>query len=484
MLLDFDSCYSALRSHDPRFDGLFYVAVSSTRIYCRPVCNGRAVKKENCTFYPSAAAAEAAGYRPCLRCRPEKAPGNAQIDAVSRLAAKASSRIDDGALTEGSVADLAAELLVSERHLRRILKAEYGVTPVELAQTHRLLMAKRLLTDTALPIGEIAFASGFNSLRRFNTLFSERYRMPPTRLRNNKKVASSATSLTSEIAYKPPLDWQALLSFLSMRALPGVEIVTTCSYARTVDTGRSTGWIVVEPLELQNRVRVVVSISLAADLQLLIKRVKRLFDLTADSVEIDAYLGDIAKRRPGLRVPGSFDGFETAVRAILGQRISVKAATTLSGRLVSAFGIPVDSSDSFSSGITYLWPSANTIAALSVSDIASLGVIARSAEAIILLAKMVDNGELSLEPTLDPDPTMYKLKSLPGVGEWTAQYIAMRVLRSPDSFPNGDLAIAKAMGIADKKHILSLAEQWRPWRSYAAIHLWQSLENIDVRNNI
>ena len=330
MELNPDNCYQALLAHDARFDGLFFVGVRSTGIYCRPVCPSRAPRRAVCRFFPSAAAAERAGFRPCLRCRPELAPGLARVDAVSRLALDAASRIEDGALSERSVTDLAAELGISARHLRRVIESVYGVSPIELAQTQRLLLAKRLLTDTNLPVTEVAFASGFSSLRRFNALFKSRYRLNPTDLRRTR-LTSVPQTLWCELPYRQPLDWQSLRDFLVGRASGGVECLAEGRYVRTVQLGGHRGWIAAAPAEHKPVMRVEVSASLAPVLLPVLSRVKRLFDLAADPQQIADRLGPLAVAYPGLRVPCAFDGFEMAVRAILGQQISVESGNDPGG---------------------------------------------------------------------------------------------------------------------------------------------------------
>ena len=473
LLLDADSCYQALLSRDTRFDGLFYVGVSSTGVYCRVVCPAKNPRRENCTFFPSAAAAEGSGYRPCLRCRPELAPGNAQIDAVSRWAAEAASRIEDGVLTEASVGDLAAALGISERHLRRVVEREYGVTPIELAQTHRLLLAKRLLTDTDLPVIEVAYASGFSSLRRFNVLFKERYRLNPTGLRKVRTGRPGQRPLLCEVAYRPPLDWPALLRFLAGRATAGVERIDGPRYTRTVAFGKARGWIAVTPAPEKAVLRVELSPSLAPVLSQVLAAVKRLFDLLAPPQQIAAALGALAAGAPGLRVPGAFHGFEVGVRAILGQQVSVKAATTLAGRFAAAFGEPIETPDP---QLRWLAPSAERVAALEPDEITPLGITRARAATIIALARAVVAREIILEPNVDVERMMAGLRKLPGVGEWTAQYLAMRALAWPDGFPHTDLGLRKALGEPDPRLVLARAEAWRPWRAYAAMHLWTSLE--------
>ncbi|MEM9447292.1 MAG: AlkA N-terminal domain-containing protein [Cyanobacteria bacterium P01_E01_bin.6] len=482
MLTD-DQCYSAALSRDRRFDGIFFIGVSSTRIYCRTVCTVKMPHRENCTFYPSAAAAEKAGYRPCLRCRPELAPGQAKVDAVSRLAAAAAHQIEAGALTDKSVCDLAHTLGISDRHLRRVLQQELGVSPIQLAQNQRLLLAKQLLTDSSLSITDIAFASGFSSVRRLNALFQKRYRLQPTALR--KATHPSQDMLRCELAYRPPFDWQALLGFLHRRAIAGVEVIEGDRYQRTVCLNRypgddqpkepQQGWIRVSPIPNRDKLNVELSSSLLTGILPILTRVKSLFDLAADPIQISAHLGELATPFPGLRVPGAFDGFEVAVRAILGQQVSVKAATTLMGRLITAVSTPIQTPIS---GLTHLTPTPEQIAHLTVEELTALGIIRSRAMSIIAIARAITNDTLTLNPYSDIDVTIAQLKALPGIGDWTAQYIAMRVLAYPDAFPYGDLGLRQALGVNKPKQVIHLAEPWRPWRSYAAMHLWKSLESI------
>ncbi|HEY3413997.1 MAG TPA: DNA-3-methyladenine glycosylase 2 [Armatimonadota bacterium] len=475
MEFDPDTCYHALRTHDPRFDGAFFVGVSSTGIYCRTVCTAKTPKRENCTFYPSAAAAEQAGHRPCLRCRPELAPGNARIDAVSRLAGAALSRIEDGALTEGGVTALAAEMGVSDRHLRRAIQLEFGVSPIALAQTQRLLLAKRLLTDTALPVTDVAFASGFSSLRRFNALFAERYRMRPSDLRRGHAAAHTADTLGFKLAYRPPMEWDAMLRFLSARALRGVEAVEGRTYRRTASFGKHRGWLSVAPSPSGFTLRVDVSPSLAPVLPRTLAAVKRLFDLAAEPCRIAERLSQLSDAKPGLRVPGAFKGFEVAVRAIVGQQISVAGATTLAGRLAATLGEPIETPFA---DLTRVSPTPRQILSAGADALTAVGITPARARTIVALADTVDRGGIRLKPGGDVEETVARLMAVPGIGEWTAQYIAMRALSWPDAFPHTDLGVRKALHEDDPKRILELAESWRPWRAYATMHLWSSLEEI------
>ncbi|HUK05412.1 MAG TPA: DNA-3-methyladenine glycosylase 2 [Burkholderiales bacterium] len=477
MTLDTDTCYRALRARDVRFDGRFFVAVSSTRIYCRPVCTVKPPRKENCRFYPSHAAAESAGYRPCLRCRPELAPGNASVDATTRLAQAAASLIEDRTLEGDGLEEVAARLGITDRHLRRAFGAEFGVSPVAFAQTQRLLLAKRLLTDTAMPVTEVAFASGFGSLRRFNALFRERYRLQPSQLRRHMKGsgAGAADALQFELSYRPPYDWPAVSGFLATRAIAGVEAVEQGSYRRSVrivaDGKPKLGWIEVAPSAKKPALRVTVSASLAKAVPPVLSRVKALMDLACNPAEVAQALGALAKRQPGLRVPGAFDGFEVAVRAIAGQQVTVAAARTIVGRIAAAFGEPVKTPFH---AIERAFPSAQTIADLPYGQIARLGMPGARAKTVIGIARAIAEGELDLVPNADIDATLEKLRALPGVGEWTAQYLAMRALAWPDAFPHTDLGVLRALGERDPKRVLARAEAWRPWRAYAVMHLWNS----------
>jgi AraC family transcriptional regulator of adaptative response / DNA-3-methyladenine glycosylase II len=478
MTLDSHTCYRALKARDARFDGRFFVAVSSTRIYCRPVCTVKPPMRRNCRFYPSAAAAESGGYRPCLRCRPELAPGNASVDATSRLAQAAASLLEDRTLDEEGLDAVAARLGITDRHLRRAFGAEFGVSPVEFAQTQRLLLAKRLLTDTALPVTEIAFASGFGSLRRFNALFKQRYRLQPSQLRRRMHTggAVSSDALNFELSYRPPYDWPAVSAFLGARAIAGVEAVEGGLYRRTariaVEGKTHLGWIEIAPSPRKPTLRVAVSASLAKALPPVLSRVKALMDLACQPAEVAQALGALAGKQPGLRVPGAFDGFEVAVRAILGQQVTVTAARTVAGRFAAAFGEPIETP--FAS-LNTVFPPAARIAGLPYGRIARLGMPGARARTILGLARAVADGSLVLMPNADIEATLDKLRSLPGVGEWTAQYIAMRALAWPDAFPHTDLGVMKALGETDARRVLAAGEAWRPWRAYAVMHLWNSL---------
>jgi len=478
MTLDSSICYRALTARDARFDGRFFVAVSSTRIYCRPVCTVKPPRRENCRFYPSAAAAESAGYRPCLRCRPELAPGNASVDATTRLAQAAASLIEDRALDADSLEAVASRLGITDRHLRRAFGAEFGVSPVEFAQTQRLLLAKRLLTDTALPVTEIAFASGFGSLRRFNALFKSRYRLQPGQLRRHMRgaAAPSNDALKFELSFRPPYDWLAVSAFLGARAIAGVEAFEEGCYRRTVRIAQEgkehLGWVEISLSPKKPALRISVSASLARVLPPVLSRVKALMDLACNPTEVAQALGSLAQKHPGMRVPGAFDGFEVAVRAILGQQVTVAAARTVAGRFAAVLGDPVDTPFS---ALTMAFPTAARVAETPPGRIARLGMPGARARTVIALARAVADGNLVLMPNADIEATLDRLRALPGVGEWTAQYIAMRALAWPDAFPHTDLGVMKALGMKEARRVLAAGEAWRPWRAYAVMHLWNSL---------
>lgn len=473
MSLDTQTCYSALAARDPRFDGVFFVGVSTTGIYCRPVCPARTPARDRCVFFTRAAEAEKAGFRACFRCRPEVAPGQASVDSIPKLVKTAVRRIEAGFLNDHSIEDLSRSVGVSSRHLRRAMESQLGVSPAELAQSRRLALAKQLLQDTSLPLTDVAFASGFRSLRRFNAAFLERFGRAPSVVRKTHGEASSS-ALTVRLDYRPPFDWDSLLHFLRGRAIPGVESVHSGEYHRTVEIDGTSGELTVRREPDRPALVASVSLSLAPRLPDIVLRLRALFDLDAQPERIsshlegDELLGPLVVARPGLRVPGAFDGFELAVRAVLGQQVSVGAATTLSGRMVKRFGREVP-------GSGRLFPTAGRLAALPVEEIRSIGLPGRRAETIRNLALAVRRGDLDLEGESDPRSLIESLLSIPGIGSWTAQYIVLRALRWPDAFPAGDLALRKVLGVRSATEAEKRAEAWRPWRAYGVLHLWTSL---------
>ncbi|MEU8248283.1 DNA-3-methyladenine glycosylase 2 family protein [Nonomuraea sp. NPDC048916] len=545
--LDFDSCYRAVSARDARFDGRFYTAVTTTRIYCRPICPARTPASRNVRFYRHAASAEAAGFRPCKRCRPELSPGDPGWDLRGDLVGRALRLIDDGDADDSGVAGLARRLHITERHLHRLFVAELGVGPLAVARTKRLLLAKQLLTETALPVTEVAFAAGFGSVRQFNAVMRETYGFTPSELRATARGPAAARALTGDgpvpdspvpggsvpggsvpggsvpggsvlggsvpgdgaaeaglaggvvggvlaggptggglagggvsggggqavvaapaafrlrLHRREPYDVEGIFGFLASRAIPGLETADTASYSRAVPGGTIT--LTPKPGHLALDVEVDDIRQLAR----IVARCRRLLDLDADPHAIAAALGQtslapLVEARPGLRVPGTFDGFELAVRAVVGQQISVAGARTLLGRIVARTG-----RDTGSPTFTHLFP---TPAELAEADLQGLGLTNRRIATLKELASRTGDGRIDLDGGQDPAEAVTELLQVPGIGPWTASYIALRALRDPDAWPVGDLVLTKrlaCLGIPDD-HI----ERWRPWRAYAALHLWSS----------
>ena len=498
-----DACYLALKARDARFDGRFFTAVSSTGVYCRPVCRVRTPKRENCRFFALAAQAESAGYRPCMRCRPELAPGATPLngaplgslqnwstqDASAILAQQAARLLDEPALwSDGtpSMADLATRLGVSERHVRRIFETHWGVSPLQYLQTRRLLMAKRLLTDTQLPVTQVAVLSGFGSLRRFNASFVEHYRLQPRQLRKDRGpvdgAAPESTGFVLKSAYRPPYDVAAMLGFFATRQIAGMELVDperlTLARTLSVSVGKQTynGW--VQARFVPERCTVVFDIcnSLGDALPQVLAQLRALLDLDAEPWAINPCMEDDFPGADGLRVPGCVDGFELGVRAILGQQITVQAARTLGARLVERFG---DELPNALPGLTRLFPTPEALAQATGDALGQMGIVRQRQRAIQSLAQAVINGDVVLQPGVDVPATLAALQALPGIGPWTANYIAMRALRWPDAFVAGDVALQNALsvrGAANPQQAAEAASQrWKPWRSYAVVRAWASL---------
>jgi AraC family transcriptional regulator, regulatory protein of adaptative response / DNA-3-methyladenine glycosylase II len=474
MELNDNACFRAVRARDRRFDGRFFVGITSTHIYCRPICSARPANRKNMRFYSHAAAAEGAGFRPCLRCRPERAPGLAPVDAVTRLVGAAIAGIEEHALSSARVGELAAWLGVSDRHLRRVTEAALGVSPIELAQTQRLLLAKRLLRETSLSQTDIAFASGFGSVRRFNALFKSRYGLSPRAVRGK---SIDTDTLSVQLEFRPPLAWPSLLAYLRLRAIPGVEMADATHYRRTVAIGAARGWIGVSLHSSGRALNLEISPSLTPVIGAVIGRVKHLFDLGAapDSVRTvlrqDDILAPTVRRLPGLRVAGAFDGFELAVRTVLGQQVSIKGASTIAGRWAAAFGEPIATPYP---ELNRLSPGAGRTAEVSTDEIAALGMVGARARCLVGLAQAVAQRRIVLAFASNVEEQIEGLMSLPGIGHWTANYIAMRALHWPDAFPTGDLVLMRAAQ-SSQKQLQLRSEAWRPWRAYAAHYLWQSM---------
>lgn len=459
--------HAAAEARDARFDGVFFTCVTSTGIYCRCVCPARMPKRANRIFHRSAAAAEKAGFRPCLLCRPEKAPGAAPIDQKQRLAAQAVSRIEAGALEEQGLDDLARDLGVTARHLRRVTVDVFGAAPIDIAQTHRLLTAKRLLTETQLSVTEIAFASGFQSVRRFNALFLERYGFPPSRIRR-ARITTQEPTLTLDLVARGQFDPASHFAFFASRAISGVETLGD-GYARTLKIGAHAGLVSIRPGP--RGVKLSMSHSLSPALRQLVAMVRGAFDLDADASAIDSLLGDDAdldvSGDPGVRLPGGLDPFEIAVRAVLGQQVTIGAARKLTQKIVDTFGSPIETGVP---GLDRLFPDAAQIAAAEPGVIAGLGMPFARAQTLQRLGAAVAEGKLLLARGAVA-AGREGLMALPGIGPWTVEYVALRGLGDPDAFPAGDSAIRAALGL--KVGVEQRAEQWRPWRAYAAVRLWR-----------
>lgn len=466
-MLEAETCHAALEARDRRFDGRFFTGVTSTGIYCRCICPARTPKRANRTFWPSAAAAEAAGFRPCLMCRPERAPGLAPIDAPARLAAAAYARIEAGALEEQGLDSLAQELGVTARHLRRVMRAEFGASPIEIAQTSRLLAARRLLGETALPVTEIAFASGFRSLRRFNATMKERYGAPPSKMRA-RKARDRGESVSVSLSPRGAYDIAPMLDFLRVRALAGIERVEGGTYARVLKLGDALGW--VEIGIDAGALRLTLSENLAPHLRPLIANVRGAFDLDAEMTAVDAVLAQDAllkadvKRAPGVRVPGMLDGFECALRAVLGQQVSVAGARTLCERLCARYGAPLANGPE---ALTRAFPEPAALAQAGVAAIAAIGLPRKRAETLHRLALASAEGKLTLARGALASGRA-ALAQIPGIGPWTIEYVAMRALGDPDAYPATDAALINALGRKGET-----LEHLKPWRAYAAVRLWR-----------
>jgi AraC family transcriptional regulator of adaptative response / DNA-3-methyladenine glycosylase II len=478
--------YAAFKACDSRLDGRVFMGVLSTGIYCRPVCTARMPRYENCTFFSSAAAAEAAGYRPCLICRPETAPGMARVDATRSLAKRAAVLLRERCADGDDMETLAAKLGYTDRQLRRAFANEYGVTPVQYVQTCRLLLAKQLLTETSLSVGDVALAAGFRSVRRFNELFRQRYRLTPSDLRRRARLQENrpdADPVSIRLRYRQPYRFEGLLAFFRDRAIEGVEKVDERSYARTVriemPKGRfATGWLRVENDARCSALAVTISDSLLCAMPRILERVRAMFDLDCDPAPIAETLSSLEKAAPGVcvrgtRVPGCFDSFETASRAILGQQVSVKAANRLAARIVAAYGAPVSTGIK---GLDRAFPSPTDVCSLgSVEDaFGELGVIRSRSHAIRALAEEIRTGRIDLSCDALVSEQRERLLALKGFGTWTADYIAMRTMGDPDVFLGGDASVKRALPDLSASQREELAEAWRPWRSYATVCLWNA----------
>ena len=483
MTQDRKALYKALVARDARFDGIFFVGVSSTGIYCRPICPVKTPKEANCTFFSGAQEAEQAHFRPCLRCRPELAPGSAPVDDSQRIAHLIVQRLEDGTIADDAGLEaIADQFELSSRQIRRIVQKELGVPPIQLLLTRRLLLAKQLLTETKLPVTQVAFASGFSSLRRFNDAFNSRYGMAPTRLRKHAVEDGGASHVadtsTLQLSYRPPYDWDGVLRFLAARELKGAEWVTDSFYARTVQLGHRQGWIKITQAKKKNTLLLEFTHGLTPVLPALLRRVRDLFDLNARPDIIsrhlsrDERLAPLVKQTPGMRVPGAFNGFELGLRAIIGQQVTVKSATTVACRVVAEFGEGIVTPYA---ELNRLTPAPARLAKASFDEISRLGIVSTRSKSIIALAQAQISGKASLDTGVhhNPDDAIERLAELPGIGQWTAHYIAMRALRWPDAFPKEDIVVRNKLGGVSAKQAEEISQAWRPWRSYAVLHLWK-----------
>ena len=483
MDLDDDACYRAFQMHDVRLDGRVFGAVRTTGVYCRPVCPARTPKRENMTFHRSAAAAQQAGFRPCLRCRPETAPDLGAWRGVDNTVSRAMAMIEQGALDLGDVDQLAGRLGVGERQLRRLFQQRLGASPVAVAQTRRVLLAKQLIQETRLPMAEVALASGYGSVRRFNETFQHLFSRPPSALRRlaGGDVSAGQGGVTLRLAYRAPYDWAAMMAFWSGRAIAGVERVSDGRYVRALSVNGAQGVVMVSQ-GTGNFLSVTLDFPRVEVWPAVIAKVRRVFDLAADPALIGGHLSEdpqlaaMVAARPGLRAPGAWDGFELAVRAILGQQVTVTAARALAGRITEAHGAPLDHSGARALGLTRLFPTPQALAAL---DVETLPMPRARGRALVGLAAATLADPDLFGPRRNLEEAVMRLKALPGIGEWTAQYIAMRALREPDAFPHADIGLMRALegpGVIRPTplELLARAERWRPWRAYAASHLWAS----------
>jgi len=484
--LDEAACFRALETRDARFDGRLFVGITTTGIYCRPVCPARTAKREHCRFFPSAAAAQEAGFRPCLRCRPETAPDLASWRGTSNSVSRALALIAEGALDggEASVDRLAARLGLGGRQLRRLFQQHLGASPLAVAQTRRVLFAKQLVQETRMPMTEVAAASGFGSVRRFNETFHDLFGRPPSRLRRGDGVRPAARTpdgVTLRLRYRTPYDWAAMLDYLSARAIAGVEEVTPRVYRRAVREGAHFGMVTVGHEPARHNLVVSVRIPDVRGLPAVLARVRRVFDVGADIETIgahlsrDPFLAPLVARRPGLRAPGGFDGFELAVRAILGQQVTVRAARALLGRLVALCNERLPRAlTATASPLTHVFPSPRRVAE---ADLRGLGMPGARRDALKTLADAARRDPELFRPFATIEEAIARLRSIRGVGEWTAQYIALRALREPDAFPASDIGLLRGAANGSGRRptprdLLERAEPWRPWRAYAAQHLW------------
>ena len=476
MNLEWQARRRARLARDARFDGKFFVGILSTKIYCRPSCPVPTVKDKNIRYFATAAAAAEAGFRPCLRCRPECSPGTPAWLGTPSTVSRALRLIAESGLEDAGVEGLAERLGVGSRHLRRLFVKHLGATPSAVAHTRRLHFAKKLIDETTLPMNQVALSAGFGCVRRFNATIFKTYHRTPTQIRRLARPAERRreNEYLLRLRFRPPYDWNGTLAFLAARTTPGVEVVENGCYRRSISLNGCKGYFELTLDESNPALVACVHFPDPFSLFLITEKIRQMFDLNADWLAIvetlraDPVLAGLVAANPGLRIPGCWNGFELAVRAILGQQITVKGATALAGRIVKAFGEPCSVAPA-ASGLTFLFPTPEILAH---ADLSNLGMPGTRAQSIRALAQAVSTGEICFDRVLDLDAFLARLCELPGIGEWTAQYIAMRGFDEPDAFPSGDIGLLRALGLTSASELGQRAQVWRPWRAYAAMYLW------------
>jgi AraC family transcriptional regulator, regulatory protein of adaptative response / DNA-3-methyladenine glycosylase II len=474
MELDWRVCSQARITRDARFDGKFFIGVRTSGVYCRSICPAPPAKEKNVLYFPTAAAAAEAGFRPCLRCRPECSPGTPAWLGTPNTVSRALRLISESGLEEGGVEALAERLGVGSRHLRRLFLQHLGATPSAVAKTRQMHFAKKLIDETNLRMSDVALASGFGCVRRFNAGIRKVYHRTPSQIRRlaRQRMVQAENQYVFRLRFRPPYDWKGMLAFLAARAMPGVEAVVNGIYRRSISSNGNDGYFEVSMDEGSSVLVVRLQFGDPRSLFFITERIRTMFDLNADwaaivqSLRTDPVLAPYVDSGPGLRVPGCWNGFELATRAILGQQITVKGATLLAGRIVSRFGGRFSSAD----GLTHLFPAPEVLAD---AKLTSIGLTGARAETIRALARAVCDGQINFESVLDSEALLNRLCEIPGIGKWTAQYVAMRALGEPDAFPSGDLGLLRAMALGTSRELEHRAEAWRPWRAYAAMYLWK-----------
>jgi AraC family transcriptional regulator, regulatory protein of adaptative response / DNA-3-methyladenine glycosylase II len=485
MALDLQTCSRARLSRDPRFDGKFFIGVVGSGVYCRSICPAPTAKEKNCRYFPTAAAAAEAGFRPCLRCRPECSPGTPAWLGTSNTVSRALRLIGESGLEDGGIENLAERLGVGSRHLRRLFIRHLGAPPSAVAQTRRLHFAKKLIDETRLPLGEVALASGFGCVRRFNAAIRTTYKRTPSQIRRlaRKTEVEPEHEYVFHLRFRPPYHWNGMLSFLAARATPGVERVEQNRYRRSISLNGYQGHFEVSLNDEQNSLVARVQIADPRSLFAIVERIRAMFDLNADwaaiakSLHTDPQLAGHLRAEPGLRVPGCWNGFELAVRAILGQQVTVAGATTLAGRIAKTFGQPLAKAN----GLTHLFPTPEIIADAKLTGV---GLTEKRGQTIRALARAVRDGHIAFDRVIDSESFLQRLCEIPGIGKWTAQYVAMRALGEPDAFPVGDLGLIRALDLHNPRELDKRVEPWRPWRAYACMYLWTFAHKPQTRKII